>query len=212
MATHQRELPKLQAGYLFPEIGRRVRAFSEANPVGARDPARHRRRDAAARARDRRRDARGVHRDGHRGGLPRLRPRATATTSCSTRSASTTTARAASRSPPTRSSSPTAASRTAGTSRRSSAPARIVRGDRPGLSGLRRHERDGGPHRRRRRAGTLCGHHLSARDRAQRLRARPAGSTGRDRLPLLAQQPDRRGDDPRAARGWVAWARGTTPC
>jgi len=96
---------KLQAGYLFPEIGRRVRAFSEANPeaqiirLGIGDVT-----------------------------LP-LAPaivealhERTVTSSSPTPFASTTTGAAASRSRATRSSSPTAASRTAATSRRSSAP------------------------------------------------------------------------------------------
>ena len=43
---------KLQAGYLFPEIGRRVKEFCEANPEAAKrlDPLRDRRRDRAAAA------------------------------------------------------------------------------------------------------------------------------------------------------------------
>ena len=39
---------KLKAGYLFPEIGRRVKAFSAANPRGQDDPPGHRRRYPAA--------------------------------------------------------------------------------------------------------------------------------------------------------------------
>jgi DAPAT_plant: LL-diaminopimelate aminotransferase len=41
---------KLQAGYLFPEIGRRVNAFAESHPEAAKkaDPLRHRRRDGTA--------------------------------------------------------------------------------------------------------------------------------------------------------------------
>lgn len=40
---------KLQAGYLFPEIGRRVNAFAESHPEAAkRLTLRHRRRDGTA--------------------------------------------------------------------------------------------------------------------------------------------------------------------
>lgn len=41
---------KLQAGYLFPEIGRRVNAFAESHPEAAKkaDSLRHRRCDGAA--------------------------------------------------------------------------------------------------------------------------------------------------------------------
>lgn len=41
---------KLQAGYLFPEINRRVNAFIQAHPEAAppADPLRHRRRDGTA--------------------------------------------------------------------------------------------------------------------------------------------------------------------
>ena len=50
---------KLHAGYLFPEIARRVKAFCAAQSRGgqAPDPLRHRRRDRAAARRRARGDA-----------------------------------------------------------------------------------------------------------------------------------------------------------
>ena len=52
---------KLKAGYLFPEIGRRVKGFlrRESRSRQTPHPLRHRRRDRAVAARRHRRDAQG---------------------------------------------------------------------------------------------------------------------------------------------------------
>jgi hypothetical protein len=119
MAKVNESYGKLQAGYLFPEIGRRVRAFQESHPdaaiirLGIGDvtlPLAAAVADAMRAAVDEMTTPEGF--------ADTVRTRAT--TFCSTRSASTTTWPAASRSPARRSSPPTEASRTAGTSRRSS--------------------------------------------------------------------------------------------
>ena len=57
---------KLKAGYLFPEIGRRVKAFSAAHPEAAFNSARDRRRHRAAPSGLSRSDENGHRRDGHR--------------------------------------------------------------------------------------------------------------------------------------------------
>ncbi len=62
---------KLQAGYLFPEIARRVRTFAEKHPGPPDHQARHRRRDRTARAGHRRGHAEGGRRDDDRRRLPR---------------------------------------------------------------------------------------------------------------------------------------------
>jgi len=51
---------KLKAGYLFPEIGRRVKAFCDANPEGAKQH---------------QREIRGRTREGHQGGAMRVATR-----------------------------------------------------------------------------------------------------------------------------------------
>ena len=160
------------------------------------------------RARGRGCPARRRRRDGHTGGLPRLRTRPGLRLPASTPSASTTIARAASRSTPTRSSSRTARSGTAGNIQEIfGADCRIaVTGSR--LPGLRRHQRDGRPHRRGRRDGPLRGHPLPDRATRPTASSRRRRTAGRPRLPLLAQQPDRRRDDARAARARGSrWAR-----
>jgi hypothetical protein len=61
MAYINENYNKLKAGYLFPEIARRVKAFTEANTGGreAPDPLRHRRCDRGAARSRAHRDAQG---------------------------------------------------------------------------------------------------------------------------------------------------------
>ena len=214
MARINEHYRKLAAGYLFPEIGRRVRAFAEAHPEAKRHPARHRRRDAAARARDRRGDARRGRRDGQRRrASAATRPdqgydflldairehdyRARGVDDRRRRDLRLRRQQAGQREHP-------------GDLR----PGLHDRGHRPGLPGLRRHERDGRPHGhgRRARAATRASCTCPATE-ANGFAPEPPRRARRRRLPVLAEQPDRHGA--RRARsssaGWRGRAR-TTPC
>ena len=193
MARINEHYRKLQAGYLFPEIGRRVRAFSEANPDGARDPARHRRRHAAARARDRRGDARRRRRDGHARRASAATAPSKATTSCSRRSASTTIAARGVE---------IAADEifVSDGSKQDSGNIQEIFGDRCAIAVtdpvypvyvdtnvMAGRTGAAGAH------GRYAGHHLPARrPSANGFVPDPPARAGRRRLPLLAEQPDRR--------------------
>ena len=74
------------------------------------------------------------------------------------------------------------------------------RGHRSGLPGLRRLERDGGPHRGRRPRWPLPGFVYLVGNEANGFQPEPPTRAGRRRLPVLAEQPDRHRRDARAAR------------
>ena len=186
---------KLAGGYLFPEIGRRVRAYQEANPdaklirLGIGDVV------LPLGAVDRRGDAPRGRRDGRRGDVQAATAPSRATTSCATRSPSTTTRRAARPSSPTRSSSATAASATAATSRRSSrsprrspSPIRSIRSTSTRTSWRAAPAAAG-------EDGAYAGLTYLPCTEENGFHARAARRAGRRRLPVLAEQPDRRGRD-----------------
>ena len=170
MAKINSNYQKLQAGYLFPEIGKRVRAFADENPaakiirLGIGDvvlplPAAHRRRDA--RPADEMGQGETFKGYGPEQGYDFLRE-----------------AIADHYTGPGR----------RGRRRRDLRLRRLQvrhrqhpghlrrrqrrRRDRPGLSGLRRHQRDGRPHRRRRRQRPLRQPGLPALHRREQLRSR----------------------------------------
>ena len=74
------------------------------------------------------------------------------------------------------------------------------RGHRSGLSGLRRLERDGGPHPAAGADGRYPGLTYLVGNEANGFQPEPPTEAGRRRLPVLAEQPDRHGRDARAAR------------
>ena len=75
------------------------------------------------------------------------------------------------------------------------------RDHRPGLSRLCGYERDGRAHRRGRRERRVRRAGLSEVHGGERLRRRAAAGARGRHLPLLSEQPDRRGGHARAARG-----------
>ena len=194
---------KLKAGYLFPEIGRRVKAFCEANPEAAQrlircgigdvtEPlppaviaAMHQAVDEMARARD----------------LPGLRPGAGLRMAARTPSRRTISATAASTSPTTRSSSATARSAIAATSSTSSAHKNSIAITDPVYPVYVDTNVMAGHTGAADEAGAYGGLVYLPCTPEQRLHPRAAeGARGRH-LPLLAEQPDRRRRHARAARG-----------
>ena len=202
---------KLKAGYLFPEIGRRVRAFAEANPqakvirLGIGDVTRplppailkafHDAVDDLAPGRDLRRlrpgaGVRLADQRHHREVLQAARRVAQDRGDVHLRRLQVRL-----RQHP-----------------RHLRPRQRGRHRRPGLPGLQRHQRHDRPHRRGGREGLLQGDRLHALHRGERLHPGAPDGEGGHHLPLLPQQPDRRGGDQgRAARSGSTTPTPTTP-
>ena len=107
----------------------------------------------------------------------------------------------------TRSSSPTDRSATAATSRRSSPPNCAGRDDRSGLPGLRRHERDGRPHRPAGADGRYAGSSTSG-TAANGFRPCAAGRRSTSIYLCYPNNPTGAVATRAVLRAWVDWARG----
>ncbi len=202
---------KLDAGYLFPEIGRRVTAFQQKNPdakiirLGIGDVVRAAR-DSRCRRRCTARSTRWRRESGFRGygpeqGYDFLRE-AIARERLSRRAASTST-------PDEIFVSDGSKCDSGNVQEIFAADAKIAITD-PGLSGLRRHERDGRAHRQAGRVGgatrgsSTCRRPKRTASARSRRARRSTSSTSAPRT--IRPAPSRRGS---SSRAWVEWAKRT---